>query len=340
MPKKGVTGRAAVVALAAVAGLAAIALAVSQLGGGSSGGGPESGPARKEQPAAQSGVTLQTNQFLTAERAPVPLPAAPSNDAAKTVGAATTGTTAGGGDPALPLPEVGDRKIVQSASLTLGVEDAGKSVQEVENIAAAAGGFISASSVAQEKSGGDSEDRQSATLTIKVPATSFASVMRQLRGIAKERQAESSQATDVTEEFTDLQARQRNLEATEARYLELLQKAQTIPDILTLQDRINSVRLEIERIQGRVNLLNNLSDLATITVQLRPFVPGQQPPSEPGWAQKAWDNAWDASQDAMRALGTVTIVTGVVLAWLAVPAIAIALGWRLLRPRRERKGEA
>jgi hypothetical protein len=29
-----------------------------------------------------------------------------------------------------------------------------------------------------------------------------------------------------------------------------------------------------------------------------------------------------------------------VLAWLVVPAIAIALGWRLLGGRRERKGEA
>lgn len=210
----------------------------------------------------------------------------------------------------------------------------------MERIARAAGGFVSSSSVfindepipepLEETIG----RTRSASVTIRVPAQAYPTVMSQLRGMAREVQFESSDTTDVSEEFADLQARLRNLEATEARYLELLQMAESIPDILTIQDRINAVRLEIERIQGRINLLNDLTDLATITVQLRPFLPAAEEPAEGGgWAEEAARAAWEASQAVMRALGTAAIMAGVALAWLALPALVVLLGWRALRPR-------
>ena len=256
--------------------------------------------------------------------------------------------TAAGGDGSLPLPQLVDRKIIRTATLELEVEDVGGAVQKVESVAVAAGGFVSESNVfidepSEPELGDDAAPRrtQTATVTIRVPAEVYASVMGQLRGVAAEVRSENSSAAEVTEEYTDLKARLRNLEATEARYLELLAKAEEIPDILTVQDRINSVRLEIEQTQGRINLLDSLTDLATITVRLTPpAVPAEEPDSEQGWAAEAWDAAWEGSRDVLEALGTVAIVGGVVLAWLAIPALAIFIAWRVFGLRRPRGGEA
>ena len=252
----------------------------------------------------------------------------------------------GGEGGGLSLPQLVDRKIIRTATLELEVEAVGAAVQEVESIAVAAGGFVSRSSVFIEEPpelGGEGDvaprRTQTATVTIRVPAEVYGSVMSQLRGIAEEVKSEISEASEVTEEFTDLQARLRNLEATEAGYLELLTKAEEIPDILTVQDRINSVRLEIEQVQGRINLLDSLTDLATITVQLTlPLVPVEEPGGGQGWAAEAWDTAWEGSQDAVVALGTVAIVGGVVLAWLAIPALVALAAWRLFGPRRSSGG--
>jgi hypothetical protein len=254
----------------------------------------------------------------------------------------------GGEGGGLSLPQLVDRKIIRTATLELEVEAVGAAVQEVESIAVAAGGFVSRSSVFIEEPPelGVEDDvaprrTQTAAVTIRVPAEVYASVMSQLRGIAEEVKSEISEASEVTEEFTDLQARLRNLEATEAGYLELLTKAEEIPDILTVQDRINSVRLEIEQVQGRINLLDSLTDLATITVQFTlPLVPVEEPGGGQGWAAEAWDAAWEGSQDALVALGTVAIVGGVVLAWLAIPALVALAAWRLFGPRRSSGGEA
>src|SRR3990170_830103 len=264
-----------------------------------------------------------------------------SGDSVGDVAATDAGGPERGG--ALPLPSQLDRKIVRTANLELEVEDVSAAVREVEGAAVAAGGFVSESNVfidqPEPDDGGSVEAprrTQTATLTIRVPAGEYGGVMEQLRGIAKQIRSERSEASEVTEEYTDLEARLRNLEATEASYLELLAKAEDIPDILTVQDRINGVRLEIEQVQGRINLLDNLTDLATITIQL------SLPAAAVGgggknWAQKAWDAAWEGSQETAKALGSIAIVGGIALLWLAIPALVgfaawRRFGWRLPRP--------
>lgn len=218
-------------------------------------------------------------------------------------------------------------------------------MREVEGAAVAAGGFVSESNVfvdapPEPDGGGDGAPRrtQTASVTIRVPAGEYGGVMEQLRGIAKQVRSERSEASEVTEEYTDLEARLRNLEATESSYLELLTGAGEIPDILLVQDRLSQVRLEIEQVQGRINLLDNLTDLATITVQLSVAAPGEEPGGEKGWAEKAWDAAWEGSQETAKALGSIAIVGGVALLWLAIPALVGFAAWRrfgsrLVRPR-------
>ncbi len=275
--------------------------------------------------------------------APLPAPADRAVQSAST-GATGGGTAAGGG--ALPLPQLADRKIIRTATLELSVENVGSTVDQVQQIAAAAGGFVSSSSLSTENPQGhppeaDGPPRQTASITIRVPAQAYAGVIFQLRGIAKEVRSEKSDSSEVTEEYTDLQARLRNLEATEGRYLELLAKAVSIQDILLVQDRLNSVRLEIERAQGRIKLLDDLTELATISVQLRLPAPATvQEATQANWAQQAWDDAWAASQDVLRAMGTAGIVAGVVLAWIMVPGLALLAGWRIFGARRQSKPAA
>jgi len=244
------------------------------------------------------------------------------------------GETGGGGG--LEQPQVQDRKIVRTATLELRVENVVEAVQQIDDVAAAAGGFVSASNVFvdSEENGGDQVGRtQTASVTVRVPADAYSAVMSQMRGIARETVSETSDASEVTEEYTDLQARQRNLAATEARYIELLNRAATIDEILTVQDRLNQVRLEIEQVTGRINVLNNLTDFATITARLSiPPAIAQRGDSQ-NWAEEAWQASWETSHDAMVVLGTVAIVSGVLLAWMAVPALVLFVVWRLFGRR-------
>jgi len=227
------------------------------------------------------------------------------------------------------LQGVLDRKIIQSSSVDIGVEEVSRSFQEIIRIATTAGGFVSSSSFSNV------DDQQVADLTIRVPGDAYQTVLGQIRGMG-EVATESSDAQDATEEYTDLQARLRTLQATEQRYLELLARAETIPDILTVQDRLDSVRGQIEQVQGRINLLDHLTELATITIHVRPITAavdgggGIHP-------LNAAANAWEQSLEALRGVAAAALIVAVFSWWLLPPLAALGFGarwWLGRQPRR------
>jgi hypothetical protein len=234
----------------------------------------------------------------------------------------------GGSDP--DVPSISERKITLSATVRLRVDDIPTAVQQVEDIAAARAGFVSSSDVSIDS--GEDEREQTATMKIRVPAASYTEVIRELRGIAARVDSESSLATEVTDEYTDLQSRLRNLEASEVRYLDLLNRAQTVDEILAVQDRVNSTRLEIEQVQGRLNVLNDLTALATIGIEMRlpPLVASSQ---NDGWAEEAVQTSWEATQTAVEVIGTITIATLFLLPWVLIPVLVVAVVWRLFGRR-------
>jgi hypothetical protein len=233
-----------------------------------------------------------------------------------------------------------DRQVVRTATVELEVEDIAGTMQLIETAAIGAGGFVSGSNLTVESGSEDDDDpRRLGTITIRVPSERYISVMNEVRRLVDDPAAIKSlqeNASEVTEEYTDLQSRLRNLEATEAQYLALLAQAVTIDEILLVQDRLNGTRAEIEQVTGRIQVLDDLTSLATITVQLAlPPVAPAAAGSQQHWASETLENAWQASEETLRVLGIIAITAGVFLAWMVVPG-AIGLGaWWFVTSRRQ-----
>lgn len=241
-----------------------------------------------------------------------------------------------------------DRKIERNSTIDVTVEDVPSTVAKIEAAASAVGGFVSQETITQSPptSDDDESDHHKATVQIRVPAESYGAVINQLRGLAKEITSETTTTTEVTAQYSDLQAQLRNLQATEGQYLNLLTQAANVNDILTVQDRLSSVQGQIEQVQGQIQLLDNLTALATITVNLSPppvaipvatLVPEPEPVvvSEPNWASAAWTDAWNASKDMLRYLGVAGITAAVVAAWLLIPTVVVVVAWRLVGSGRK-----
>jgi hypothetical protein len=225
------------------------------------------------------------------------------------------------------LPSTLDRKIIQTATLELTTGEVSKRFEDVGNIAAAAGGFIASSSF------GNSGENQTASITIRVPSDNYQKALNDLRNLGDVK-SEQSTANDVTEEFTDLQSRLRNLQATEAQYLTFLQRATDINDVLTVQDRLNSTRADIEQVQGRIDLTQHQTDLATITVDLDPPAVATTAPKTGG------SSPLEVAADSFRAslavlLGIATVALAVLaFSWWIVP-LAITGGIIARRQMRQ-----
>jgi hypothetical protein len=313
--------------LFAMAIVAALALLLAACGGGEQSGGSDDGTGA-EQPGgrenALSPADTESDQFTSYSFDGAPLPDAP--------GGAVSVDSAG--DASHNNGPFGlERKITRTANLEVSVDNVLESVQKVEDIAITAGGFVSNSSLAVT-SAEEGNGIETATVKIRIPAEAYTDVLGQLRGIAKEVRSQSEDTQEVTEEYTDLQSRIRNLEATEGRYLDLLSRATTIGDILSLEDRLTSVRGQIEQVQGRINVLDDLTDLATISITL--VLPAVVTPAEEesqGWAAEAWEKSWNASQDILIVVGSIAIATVVFLPWFLVPTVIGLAAWRMFGRR-------
>lgn len=253
-------------------------------------------------------------------------------------GIGTGGTVASSG-------QIIDQKIQRTTTITVTVDNVLDAVSKIQAAATGAGGYVSQQSI-NETAGPPDEDgkptkQQVATVQIRVPSESYEIVMSGLRGIAKEVTAENSQTTEVTAQYTDFQSQLRNLQATEKQYLALLERAGTIEEILTVSDRLASVRLQIEQVQGQINLLDNLTSLATITVNVSLPAPAiemtvEEPVKEPNFARQALDDAWEASEDVLEFMAVAAITAAVVMVWVLVPGALLLAGWRLFGGRRQR----
>ena len=233
-----------------------------------------------------------------------------------------------------PLPDgtssvIDDRKIVQTASMRLQVREVGASFEEVGRVATSAGGFVASSSFSNQG------DAQVASVMIRVPSTSYQTVLSDLRSLGVKVVNEDARSSDVTAEFTDLDARLRNLEATEVQLLSLLSRATTIAEILQVQDRLNNTRSEIEQVKGRMALLTKLTDLATITVHLTP-VPAAAGGGDGGRLGEEISQAWDNSIEFLTDVAAAAIHV-VVFAWwiplVGIPALLVGRSWLRSRPR-------
>jgi Domain of unknown function (DUF4349) len=316
------------------------ALAVAAIGAAILLGGH--GGSATSEPAAFGG-----NQAVNAANGPA-LSAAADSSALATPApagipapAGSTGTaganTAASGSSSISNSLV-DRKIERQATLDITVDDVAGAVTRIEAAAGAAGGFISQETITQATTSGSSDTkRQQATVQIRVPAEQYTAVMNNLRGLAKDVTSENSQTTEVTGQYTDLQSQLRNLQSTEQQYLTLMRTATTVGDILTVQDRLNSVQGQIEQVQGQINLIDGLTAMATITINVSlPVLPATTEPPQQSWATQAWSNAWETSQQVMRALGTGAITAGVVFVWVLIPGMMALGAWRLFGTRRKR----
>ena len=138
------------------------------------------------------------------------------------------------------------RIIVRTVDMGIVVDDVAESVDAIGSVAQEMGGWLVSSSRAEEHRG---------FVSVRVPAERLEEAILRLRAMAQDVKSEITSSRDVTDEYYDIQARLTNLEATEGALIKLLDRAEKVEDALSIQESLSRVQEDIERLQGRIKLL-------------------------------------------------------------------------------------
>ncbi|MBI4435159.1 DUF4349 domain-containing protein [Candidatus Uhrbacteria bacterium] len=156
-----------------------------------------------------------------------------------------------------------DQKIIKTGSLDLVVDHADESLTAVESLTESKGGYVQTSTIQEHEDG-----TLSGYVTIRVPAEQFDTTIEELKGLAIVVERETTSAQDVTEQYIDLAARLKNAQAQETRYVEILDVAKKVEEILQIESALGNIRGYIESLQGQLQYLDSLTGFSTITISL------------------------------------------------------------------------
>ena len=230
------------------------------------------------------------------------------------------------GDTATP----GDfgRKVVKTANLGLRSEEVRQTAAQAQQVTASAGGSVFSSQVYR------GEDSVTAQLILSVPSEEFERVLDELRGLGKKVTTDTVSGQDVTEEYVDLESRERNLRATEESLLGLYSKAGNVEEALSIQRELTNVRGEIELVQGRIKYLDQHTAYSQITLDIQPVT--SPPPPKPAWDPgDVAAHAWTASLGVLQTIAT-ALISAIVFGWWLVPVLVGGLLWWRRRNRPSR----
>lgn len=166
--------------------------------------------------------------------------------------------------PAAPsaVSSASDRMTVRTADVRLVVENISTTIERITVLAEASGGYVVSSRMFRDG------DVLRGDIAIRVPAEAFNRTMGEIDRLAVEVLSRTTGSKDVTEEYTDLGAQLQNLQATEEQLVRIMQKANDIDDVLSVQRELTQVRDRIERTKGRMQLLERTSETSLIQVSL------------------------------------------------------------------------
>ncbi|WP_298682536.1 DUF4349 domain-containing protein [uncultured Methanomethylovorans sp.] len=160
---------------------------------------------------------------------------------------------------------ISERKTITSVEMSIEVDNASRTVDDIITMTTAAGGYVSSSSVYDLSY--DSTPRQEGYVTVRIPSENYTAFVKDIENLG-DLSSKSITGTDVTEEYIDLEARLNNLQKQEKRLTEILNMSNTVEEVLSVEKELERVRGEIDSLTGRLQYLDNRIDLATINIRV------------------------------------------------------------------------
>lgn len=158
-----------------------------------------------------------------------------------------------------------DRKLIRNVNLSLQTKEFDTVLENMSQKVKDLGGYIQDSSVWGSSS--DYSSSRSASYTLRIPSDKldeFIDVVETLGNVTYKNES----VDDVTLRYVDVDSHKKALETEQERLLALLEKAENVEDIITIENRLSDVRYELENYESQIRLLDNQIDYSTVYVDI------------------------------------------------------------------------
>lgn len=232
-------------------------------------------------------------------------------------------------------------KIIYSLQADLETTDFDKTLEDIVTMTENCGGFLESSNVSgnsyAQKYYGYASYR-SAQFILRIPKESFQTVRDGLSQLGNVTSLNTG-AENITEQYTDAQARLDTYQVEESRLLAMLEKADTVEDMIAIESRLSDVRYNIESITSTLKNWDNQVNYSTVTL----YVSEVEELTEQVATQRTyWQQIGDGLVSSMKSVGRffknlfkgIVIALPVILIVVIIAAIIVAVILRLVKKKK------
>ena len=226
------------------------------------------------------------------------------------------------------------RKLIRTITLDLEALDFDGCYDDLKSAVQACGGYFEDSSI-RSRDYFSSSDLRTGTFTIRIPVSAADTFTEAVGGLGNV-VSRSESARDVTLEYTDNESRVKALRIQQENLLEMLEKAETVEDMLAIQTQLSNVEYELEYYQSSLNRLENQVEYMTIYLNIDEVEEVTPPPAltfreriQKGWSDSVKNFAEDSRN----------LVIGLIIRLPYIAVLAVLAGIVLLVRRARTKSK-
>ena len=226
------------------------------------------------------------------------------------------------------------RKLITNMSMTTETKQFDKTVDFLQHRTEELGGYVESFSTSKSSY----SDERSAYMTLRVPEEKLSGFVSE---VANESNivSQDMSVTDVTLTYADLESHKNALRAEEEQLLALMEKAETIEDIMVIQDKLTDVRYQIESMESQLRTYDNQVSFSTLKVTVQEVIDyTPEPIKNPTFFERARDGFLDNCYNVATFFKELAIfIISHILTLLILAAIIIAVVVFVRKSEKKRK---
>ena len=166
-------------------------------------------------------------------------------------------------------PQVEDtsRKLIKNVNLSVETETFEELLATITEKTESFSGYIE-ESYTYNGSNYYGRGTRNASMTVRIPAQQLDAFLSSVSEVSNVISRNDS-VSDVTLQYVDMESHKKALTAEQDRLLELLEQAESVEDIITIESRLSDVRYQIESMESQLRTLQNQVSYSTVYLDIQ-----------------------------------------------------------------------
>lgn len=162
--------------------------------------------------------------------------------------------------------EVSGQKLIKTVNMFMETREFDTLLQSIETKVSESGGYVESSDVSGNSYSNAGGNRD-AYLVLRIPSDKLEGFVSEIGSLGNVLSKNES-VQDVTLQYVDVESHKKALETEQERLLVLMEQAESVEDIISIESRLSSIRYELQSYESRLRMYDNQVDYSTVSVSV------------------------------------------------------------------------